>query len=119
MASASGKVAPGFEEDEAEDDEFNVGEEEGEEAVEGSYKTGNGVEVGSSKMKYLVKKVLATQQVNYFQSLFDYNSIKANMRWFMETATCTISFTVSGGWGCGECVIRIVCYMRLCAIIVV
>ncbi|KAJ1440570.1 hypothetical protein B484DRAFT_443343 [Ochromonadaceae sp. CCMP2298] len=90
MASVSGKVAPGLEEDEAEDDEFNVVEEEdgGEEDIP-AFDRG-----GSSQMKTLVRQVMATKQVNYFQSLIDYNSIKSNVRWFMETATCTISFTV-------------------------
>ena len=59
------------------------------------------------KLKQLLKRVAAHRSI-YHETLdmFTYANLKATMKWFLETASCNITFTVSSSnWKQAPCII--------------
>lgn len=49
----------------------------------------------ADRLKFLLKQVAINKQIERLQEMFTYNYIKSTTQWFLESATCKISITVS------------------------
>lgn len=49
----------------------------------------------AGQLRFLLKQVAINRQIEAFRNMFTYDYMKSSMQWFLESATCRISITVS------------------------